>query len=489
MRSLNSQMVEGYCLFMPSFHEQPYRPFSASLDGNTLEQFMRDTNDGANISAMSISRVAGSIIQPSTSFKNDIIVPHGFSQDRLAFYLRIDTPSAHGTTSEVISGYTDHCGISSDGYFDDNMEWHITAYNEIATVNQGRDGVTRALRTNCELMYSDEDDDRELIMMRPEDVVVSGQGDLLRQRGYGKGADRRFTLDNVAKMSHRSNAIGSHFITQLVNAKSRSVESVMEMDDGLGDEFSNRVDTMSLLRTEDYKASTASHLIKRVGQERDGKTFTTRQLENLWPNCTDRINVNIPKRITTDIRNFVLDECYDHKNNSIETILCDQIAQALLGVLSGHMLVGADVIIKSNPFSQEAEVFIPDHKPMFKNQKFNRQNLKQLEDNIYIEIVNGILLSNLSVSSFNIDVKILTIKDIDVMISINDQEAYHYCKPLYCNSSTLVTSEMEDLTAIDNSTSEIVNQIKSLDFDLHLDKSMAREDILDDLDNNNREGW
>lgn len=89
-----------------------HRPWEVNWRPEFTDALMETTNDGTNLSAGAIKRVANQMLIPSAAHTGAIQIAGGFGEQRFTVTFVVETENVGGRkTQEIISGYTDHMGI------------------------------------------------------------------------------------------------------------------------------------------------------------------------------------------------------------------------------------------------------------------------------------------------------------------------------------------------------------------------------------------
>lgn len=98
------------------------RPFNAHMSSDISGAFIDATLGGSNTSVHALSKVAHDILRPQTESAGSVAIANTFSERRMQFLMEVDHG---GGNRQVISGYTDHVGITPTGSIDPRMRMFI----------------------------------------------------------------------------------------------------------------------------------------------------------------------------------------------------------------------------------------------------------------------------------------------------------------------------------------------------------------------------
>lgn len=128
------------------YHEQYFRPYQVSATADVINDIQNNImmSSETNIPTSAIATFSSQIVMPSAAPSVIAPIVNGWSEKRFRFLMEVVWENSFATTSEIISGYTDHLGyIDQNGraFLDPHMDFYINSLIPINIVSQeGRYG-------------------------------------------------------------------------------------------------------------------------------------------------------------------------------------------------------------------------------------------------------------------------------------------------------------------------------------------------------------
>ena len=143
LKSKQLTIARMVCVRTGSFQPMPYRPWHTEInDDNTLQLF-RETVAGERIvNNVNMATVAGNILRPVAHAQGHVPIAQGWKESRLKFFIEIEVNNSLGfNTRQIITGYSDHEGISLAGNIDRNMRLYFNISQQLRNVRTVSNGV------------------------------------------------------------------------------------------------------------------------------------------------------------------------------------------------------------------------------------------------------------------------------------------------------------------------------------------------------------
>lgn len=252
-----------------TYDDQYHRPYVFNPSQGDVNEFQEVTYGDTRVTPTGIAAVAGRMIKPRAMAGHAIGIAGGWGNRRLRFLMIVEFPVGLGNSQlEVITGYTDHVGVSMHGrapVLDPHMRFYINNTVSIRVTNQQFGGgqvqpcytvieaahlIVPVVNAAGNLMTTHQSPTTHL--MRPQDVLGAWQATTLP----GDTVDtRNQMLGNTVKMSRRSNGLAPEYLTRITNAIVGSETTVAE--------------TIGLKRDEVYTATRARDDVREPMAARD----------------------------------------------------------------------------------------------------------------------------------------------------------------------------------------------------------------------------
>lgn len=220
---------------MGEYNDMPIRPFNTDFDSRKIDILAEATDDGRQLSASSLAGISVGMLRPSSKSHGTAPIVSGWGEQRLMFLMEVEIHSTPTTVvTEVISGYTDHLGVSAFDSrkikLDDQMRLYFnSAFNVRSLLAQGSRGrewkgniydsaqvVTRNKVSNLSQYES-----TGTMTMRPEDIITRNNvsSEFRELAGSDGFRDTRAEFDRRAlKFSRRSNTQSATYLSATLSA-------------------------------------------------------------------------------------------------------------------------------------------------------------------------------------------------------------------------------------------------------------------------------
>jgi hypothetical protein len=157
------------------------RPYETSLKKDDLDSFARATNDGKNLSSISLAKVTSPLLAPSSRRKHKSHIANGWDTNRIMFGMVVKVMNRDGaSTYEYIVGYTDnseHGRKGTNATFDSEMKMF---FNNITRVH-----MTESIHRGDRIWQP---------KIQAHDQILLRSGLTGTDRGTTRGEDRPVTL-------------------------------------------------------------------------------------------------------------------------------------------------------------------------------------------------------------------------------------------------------------------------------------------------------
>lgn len=450
-----TDLTRALLIYVPAHQDQYYRPFEATLNGENLTRFNRNTNGGTAINSNAIIDVASSIISPTATPQGNVMIANGFDNPKLAFFLEFTSKNVTGgyNVREIVTGFTDHVGVTENGFIDPNMVFYVNSRMELKdTSYRNAAGFHQChhIAQNAEILPVVQQ--HGVAPLRPEDVLAVAQSAEILGTTGGTLFDNRANMAVIPRASNRNNTIPSYYLSKLVDGVVVNAKNIaMGMETGNGDLWQNSI---SAVETGAYELSPFVNNMG-ISNIQNCNRFTFAEINAAWPKPHDFWTVNIPKASNrvTDLRQMT-----EHwRGGLIETQLAYSLTHALPALMSRLMLIHVEVDVTNMTMDNSARATVLNHTGMF-DQAITPAHIQHLENQILIDIVRGII--NNKVGVFHIRMNVNLLSNSFFNISVNGQPAIPFAAPMYCEAFySPMIGDMHKLNVLATSVQEIITNI------------------------------
>ncbi len=241
------------------------RSYDVSVSQQNIDAVRETTLRGAvtdmRAIAMGVTEIASSVMRQKTTPDAVVSIPNGMGEQRLRFYLEIETDRTSLTVNrQIITGFTDHLGYHDHMgrvSIDPNMQYYpnnIICLRDQITFDPAR-GInttttvvsdsSQILRGDCLVVnpgvvqppvhdvwghqmpvrpiVAGTVNANDVYAVRPQDVFRhKAATEMVRQHGGGATTDKRLSFMDGVRKSHRDNANGTRYLAKTLAAMNQA---------------------------------------------------------------------------------------------------------------------------------------------------------------------------------------------------------------------------------------------------------------------------
>lgn len=437
------ELTKALLIYSPPQHEQYYRPLQTNIQGEQMQGIFQATNNGACITPVALASIAPQIISPSATPYDKVNIEHGLCQGRYAFFLELTRETPMGVEREIITGFTDHDGVSYGGAIDNYMKFYVNSRTVIAeksTVGMMGDNISMMMRDNNSV-FSPIPDQPYAQVMRPEDAVAYQHTKLIRNGFSGQQViNTKFNLNRgPARFGDKDHAIPGKYMSDIFTGYMKG------SNPNESNEYADPGDTYADIMTHLSKGEqvTRSAYVSELAQHNVEKSscFTFMDINNRWPRHPDFWIVQKP--VFGSSLSIVTDYCEHWAGATPETEIAYSITHILPSLITNQLLTCIDVTITNNTPNGQIMISIMNSTAMFPG-LFMPHNLVFLQGQIEMHIVRGLVLPKAGLFDIMISMDVLTNSVMD--ISLNGHPHIRYNAPIFCSSKYSPLISLDDST-------------------------------------------
>lgn len=346
-----------------SYNDLGYRPYTSSLQDNTLSVMQQITGGGDNVTAEALMGVAGQILRPAAAPVGVALIQNGWATRRFRFLLRVELQnrfSAAGSQEAVISGYTDYTGASATSLaIDENMRLY---FNNIVLLNatNGFDptiGQTQFIRMidNAQIIAGEHTPvvvNNQLqsvgaVSMRPEDVYQE-----MRSTFYtgARVINDSATFSAGIKASNRANNDPARYLSKILSAHNTVLGSQNE------DKYhENLRQAQGMVRENPLSNNMFIHNLQRETEIMRTGSVTWGELLQLNEHLDRVTRINFLNSEAYAMSNYVQNS--DRMMGaSPEQVTATMIANAIPGIMMGCMMVSCAFVATNRSLTGDVKV-------------------------------------------------------------------------------------------------------------------------------------
>lgn len=205
-----------------TYEDQFRRAYHTNLDPMTMQNVVARVAGSDRFVPQQFASMAGSFIQPQATPEKQLHIPHGWSERRARFVMElVHTRPASGTRIvEVITGWTDHLGVSGQ-LVDPQLQFYVNSTTRTRTTQimtpsgwQNSVAVVENSHVLADNTWNGIATGEKEHRMRPEDVYAT----MHRMTAeIGDAMDMRSVVTSQAIKSRRGNSLPAGYMSSILD--------------------------------------------------------------------------------------------------------------------------------------------------------------------------------------------------------------------------------------------------------------------------------
>lgn len=518
-------IVQAQFYLSSAYQDQHVRNFETRRNTDDLtDLFLRETQDGRNLSAASLGRVAADImgLRSAVSGRDDIIeIENGWAAERLSFIIVVEMESYRGSSKRIgLTGYTDFDGVSRlTGDVDPKMLLIINnCFTVRSTEVHTRRGTGRreSLVNNEYIIRGRQPKGRSLLlnsadqhdtMLRPSDIYFNkaGADHINALGGSDTYVDQRSKLVGDIHLAKRIHNNASNYLSDVI---STGVEAEVRVDNARGkrDLENDRMGRRDYGDEED-ELSVAENAAARLAPDELSRNelFTLfmqrtefeQSGEITWGDLLDccvegrdtqiqYIGAGSPDRRGARDKSYTRyseGDSQHFRGADPATMAAEITAKTLPALMMLNLTAAANITLTNETKSGQIEALVTGEYPMIKGMDIS-YNVQDLEKSLVWDLGRLISRNNEIVFHMEVDVNILA--DMVIKLSIEREPSETWIVPIF-SDGLLSPMKANQHNALENITRDLDDIITAtLDCRMHAsEKAHSRrrggDDALDSI--------
>lgn len=456
-----------------SYHALAIRPYQTHADAQSMGIFNDVTLGGTNLNPNAIAQGCDGLVRPSTQANGTVNIAGGWDESRFVFLMNVSIEKMGVTVHQVLSGYTDHMGLSLQGSLNPDMRLHFNNSVEIrqSTVLgvNGRqtqmavrdashiltDSVGSVHNPNVGGWGNSQNNMNYSCSMRPQDIFhrVGGSA-ILQSDVYANNAlDGRVSFLQGPKKSRRSNASAPIYLSRLLTAHQTAERNSMDaMDDDVDiyDAAKGSVVEQSMMDDGFLSSLDAHSQIMSTG------SLTYGELCMSNPHV-DQICEVVKRKAGAPIHHGREANHWNGANN--ETLIATILSHSVPALMLDLMLLGVEFTATNSTMDTDYAVAVTGANSFAENIDLTPY-VTRFIDRLKLEILTDISRRNRI--SFGIQMRCDIVADTVIDITLNGATE-RFTMPSFCDAlaAPVFTNQRSDLDNVANDIMAISNNLEA----------------------------
>lgn len=439
-----------------SYQTQFIRPIGlAQLDASANQAIDAATREGTNVTPQAFANVAGQLLSPLSQVDAQAVIPGGYQEKRCRFFMEvaIKRPNSAITVHQILTGFTDHMGLSLNGINEDMRFYINNVITTRETINAiGGHNHSQLQVVGCDQLllpsYNPQQSGMNEFTMRPMDIMGAGTAGSLMLDTPIPVNDGRATFADGIKLSRRSNLVASNYLSRAVQAYIDAQSSTTDCDNlvSIGDAATGNLNEASVDSNDLFS------LFSRVTGFNDQSSLgsiTFRELLEIDPNARNVTKATILDQ-TARAKAPTPDQSQVFNGSNWEDVVQQSLLQGIVAVLSEcclrHMrLIGTNMTMEPTHDNWQLRIdyvggFVPNRPVHYEAQVALQR--------ILFQVLKPTSRNNLLGITFTIDVDLMG--DTRINVGVNGGPSIPYIVPTVADglSSMLLTTNYQNVTSM-----------------------------------------
>lgn len=488
-------------------YSRPYTPSGDSFNQNDLDSLVIATEQGTDITASSLSGIAGRFLTPKADIRSSleehsVEIANGWNERRFAFLMECILDSDSNSSNHVLlMGYTDHADISASEHIDENMRMYVNSIIHINNILSFNTSNTRSksrwrtrLANNDQVLVNpikpsrsgvrNSYRDNEIITMRPEDIFRRrSTANVNADMDDDEVVDRRhgFT-DGALKLSRRGNSIANEYLASGIRAyhSSRNRGDMFEDDYDVITTSNARKSVRENMVSDD---ELLTELTDRTNLQQDGFVVYG-ELEDTFGDVIDHVTtIHFAKANELAI----LEDSSYFDTATAEGMAAYIISSTLPKILMECKYSGCEVNITNDTIDGRADLRVIALTPFSDGENID-EHLATFKDRLLVELFDDLTFRGRKVVALRIRSQIWTETTITISIDGDMEERYVY--PTFSDAlcAPVVGTDVLQLDMLGDCVIELSDNLRNIEPEDNKIKIYNERDVVGEIAEHRRSG-
>lgn len=444
-----------------TYNQQWKRPFETGLQASGFNQILENVDQAKAITPAALAGVANQFIHPSATPESTIIIPEGWNERRLRFFMEVETETQVGTIqTEYVVGYTNYSGLSFGGALDPNMVFYINSVNTTRKSfqntpmgNMAYQNVIDSSHILANDHYAGISTPNQLWRLRPEDVFGQIESNEIAQETQGDFLDTRLTINREPIKSRRTNAVAPVFVSSILDSYLQSQRG----DINNSNRFELIENAKAAIKSQSISTDPFISFIRGNNSNAPCNQFTYADLQRLDPNVD---NVRVVLSLTPTLQSTIhtAGQTADWGGSTGETLFATCVSQSLPGYMLDHCINKFHFMSTNRDIGCNITTKVVDVKSLMQGIDIT-PHIQSLIFKLEKELLKDLSYNNQM--DFMIDVRCDLIGETWINVSLNNGPIYTYVTPSFADAlmSPVTSYDQNKVVAIANDFENLMGHI------------------------------
>lgn len=447
--------------------------YGTRVSADSLAKLQHATELGENLSVPALSVVGSEIMRPSAQVESSIGIVGGWNEPKFRFMMEIEQTTSNGNVLvDILSGYTDHMGITQSNNMDPRMMLFINSITSVTKMDRiGPNGqVTSRLhvRESNQVMPGYFNPGREVnqFYLAPQDIfdgigLTTALGGIADARDLRTIDSRNIALDGP-RLSNRANNHSGSYLSRVMNGYKTALSSASVQDANMSSVLKTAKATVADRNPYDL-ASLGALLNGTDMSHRSGVTWA--ELLRFRPDLENVTHVAFNRGVAVSRDTFIArrgeSENWDTVCN--ETVVARMVASTLPTLMNDGKFTKLVVTMSNdmpNPNNGTPYTIIVHDAQSFakilaQDESYMRDAVQGVCHRIATELMAGITFGNQILGHLEVYCDLLG--DTEIKVSLNGGPLVPYQNPQWCDALTTPIATLDS-----NKRSVIARDIQGL---------------------------
>lgn len=447
-----------------TYDQQWKRPYSSGMNKHTFDNIVNAIDSAKAITPAALTGLSNQFLHPQAQPESHIIIPNGWNERRLRFFLEVQTESQMGAVqTEYILGYSEYAGLSDGLQIDPNMKFIINGINITRSIYNGTIlGTNRQsnLIDSSHLLVNDQysgiHTPNKLFSLRPEEIYSQmDASSIASELDTNDFIDTQLQVTRAPMKTKRTNAIAPVFVSTVL-------DSYLQTQRSAGDEATRDsiFETAKATVRSDPCNTDPFVSFMRTRGDGSGNSFTYNDLIAL---DSDVVHKTIPLKLTPTTRATVAQTGMgaNWAAANTETVFATCLSQSLPGYMLTYGINKIHMLTTNRDIGSKITTKVTNALSLMKG-----MDLTPFISSFLFKVENELLrdLTYNNSMDFAIDISVDLTGETKINLSVNGGPFVLYITPSFCDAlmTPVTTAHVANLNGIANDFDSLISQIGSM---------------------------
>lgn len=408
-----------------TYNDMTVRPYNTFIEAQDILSFQEASNGGRNVAPSALAAVSN-VLRPAAQHEGIVQIADGWNSRRLRFMMEVTQGGVMGAhVKQYLTGYTDHFGLSDQGFLDRNMRLFFNNTLTVRAVQDFQPGIgnvnrltvsdaSHVIRGHFNATFGSNEVGQRV--MRPQDVFDTMGHSVL---GTDDVMDLRTSFAGGIMKSRRNNGSAAHYLSRTLGAYHQAYNDDTNNSNDIGALLGSAAGTVQegLVTSDGFLAYLMR--MQSTGLVETG-SVTYGELCQFEPDLDQHITDVFPITPTVRQRDYI-HQAGDSENwtgNTMEVVVATALSHSVPSIMTDMMLTGIHFRATNQTLDGTVSI-VPMAAESFAEGVNLEPYIKHFIHRLEFEVLRSLSRNNLI--DYAIEMRIDILNDSMISIAMNGQ--------------------------------------------------------------------